>query len=69
MTFDFEPYCSKCRDVEPIAKILDMLSFCDDSDLVHRATRVCNCSHVEIIISCKHLDRCRAIAEYLKNQK
>lgn len=29
MTLDFEPYCSKCRDVEPIAKILDMLSFCE----------------------------------------
>ena len=56
MTFDFEPYCSKCRDIEPIAKVLDMLNFCDDSD-------------VEIIISCKHSDRCRAIAEYLKNQK
>ena len=56
MTFDFEPYCSKCRDIEPIAKVLDMLSFCDDSD-------------VEIIISCKNSDRCRAIAEYLKNQK
>lgn len=56
MTLDFEPYCSKCRDVEPIAKVLDTLSFCDDSD-------------VEIIISCKHLDRCRAIAEYSKSQK
>ena len=56
MTFDFEPYCSKCRDVEPIANVVDMLSFCDDSD-------------VEIIISCKHLDRCRAIAEYLKSQQ
>ena len=56
MTFDFEPYCSKCRDVEPIANVLDMLNCCDDSD-------------VEIIISCKHSDRCRAIAEYLKNQK
>ena len=56
MTFDFEPYCSKCRDIEPIAKVLDMLSFCDDLD-------------VEIIISCKHSDRCRAIAEYLKSQK
>lgn len=49
-------HCSKCRDVEPIAKVLNMLNFCDDSD-------------VEIIISCKHSDRCRAIAEYLKNQK
>lgn len=56
MTFDFEQYCSKCRDVEPIANVLDMLSFCDDSD-------------IEIIISCKHSDRCRAIAEYLKSQQ
>ena len=56
MTFDFEPYCSKCRDVEPIAKVLVILCFCDDS-------------HVEIIISCKHLDRCRAVTEYLKSQK
>ena len=56
MTFDFEQYCSQCRDVKPIANVLAMLSFCDDSD-------------VEIIISCKHSDRCRAISEYLKNQK
>ena len=56
MTFDFEQYCSKCRNVEPIANVLDMLSFCDDSD-------------VEIIISCKHSDCCRAIAEYLKSQQ
>ena len=56
MTCDFAPYGSKCRDVGPIANVLDMLNFCDDSD-------------VEIIISCKNSDRCRAIAEYLKNQK
>ena len=56
MTFDFEPYCSKCRDVEPIAKVLYILNFYNDSD-------------VEIIISCKNSDRCRAITEYLKNQK
>ena len=64
MTFDFEPYCSKCRDVEPIANVLDMLSFCDDISL--------DCgtdSDVEIIISCNNSDRCRAIAEYLKSQK